>query len=128
MKIFALSVASIFGFFSVLLGALGAHQFKKILSIEKLTSFETGVKYQMYHAIVLLLIGYIFSFKTTSEKTMLWCFLLGTILFSCSIYLLCFQDYWKINLKFLGPITPLGGLLLLFGWFLMLWNIFKLRF
>lgn len=128
MKTFALSLASIFGFFSVLLGALGAHLFKKILPIEKLASFETGVKYQMYHAIILLIIGYIFTFKTNSEKLMLWSFSLGTILFSCSIYLLCFQEYWKINLKFLGPITPLGGLLLLIGWFLMLWNFSKLRF
>jgi len=122
MKTGALLFGSFFGFFAILLGAFGAHKFKEILSLERLTSFETGVKYQMYHAIVLLIIGFMFDGKSGLEKTTIYFFIFGTILFSCSIYLLSFQEVWQVNLKFLGPITPLGGLLMMLGWALLFWN------
>jgi len=122
MKTGALLFGSFFGFFAILLGAFGAHKFKEILSLERLTSFETGVKYQMYHAIVLLIIGFMFDGKSGLEKTTIYFFIFGTILFSCSIYLLSFQEVWQVNLKFLGPITPLGGLLMMLDWALLFWN------
>lgn len=120
-----LAIASVFGFFAVILGAFGAHAFKKILTADKLASFETGVKYQLYHALVLLFVGMYFSMEKSTEKTMAWFFVVGTLLFSVSIYFLSFGEYWKVNLKFLGPITPIGGLLMILGWALLFWNVWK---
>lgn len=125
MKQFVLAVGAVYGAMSVILGAFGAHAFKKILSVEKLTSFETGVKYQMYHALLLLIIGFFFSFQSSLEKGMAWSIMVGTFFFSVSIYFLSFADHWGLNLKWLGPVTPLGGLLMIIGWFLLLFCIVK---
>ncbi|WP_333862353.1 DUF423 domain-containing protein [Sphingobacterium sp.] len=116
MQNFVIITAALFGAFAIILGAFGAHAFKKILSTEKLESFEVGVRYQMYAALTLLIIGFNFSFEQQSERVAFYLITLGTILFSVSIYFLSFADYWKKNLKFLGPITPLGGLLMIAGW------------
>ena len=105
--------AAIFGMLSVIFGAFGAHALKKILSKEQLHSFEVGVKYQMYHAIVLLILG---ANSESIAAYTYWCFTLGIILFSFSIYGLVLSDAKGKKLKFLGPITPLGGLLLIIGW------------
>jgi len=108
--------AALFGGLAIILGAFGAHAFKKILSAEKLESFEVGVRYQMYAALTLLILGFNFSFDLQSERVAFYLITLGTLLFSVSIYFLSFAEYWKKNLKFLGPITPLGGLLMIAGW------------
>ena len=108
MKTLTLVIGAVYGVLSVILGAFGAHAFKKILSPEKLESFETGVRYQMYAAFFLLFVGYILKFETKSENWISWLMILGALLFSFSIYLLAFQDYWGTNLKFLGPITPVS--------------------
>ncbi|AUC13781.1 hypothetical protein BTO06_00840 [Tenacibaculum sp. SZ-18] len=114
-----LTAASIFGALSIILGAFGAHALKKKLTLEQLTSFETGVKYQMYHAIVLLLIG--FNFQSKLDNASLF-FIIGIILFSFSIYGLVLSDAFGKKIKILGPITPIGGLCLLIGWLLLLVN------
>ena len=116
MKTITLLIATILGSSAVILGAFGAHAFKKLISTEKLASFEIGVRYQMYAAIVLLIIGLQLDFAQYSERLAVYSIVTGTILFSLSIYLLSFAEYWKKNLKFLGPITPLGGLLMIVGW------------
>ncbi len=108
--------AALLGALAIILGAFGAHAFKKILPSEKLESFEVGVRYQMYTAITLLILGLNFSFEYQSERIAFYLITLGTLLFSTSIYFLAFAAYWKKNLKFLGPITPLGGLLMIAGW------------
>lgn len=108
--------AALFGGLAIILGAFGAHAFKKILSAEKLESFVVGVRYQMYAALTLLILGFNFRFELQSERVAFYLITLGTILFSVSIYFLSFAEYWKKNLKFLGPITPLGGLLMIAGW------------
>ena len=118
-----LLIASILGGLAVIFGAFGAHALKKILSEEQLKSFETGVKYQLYHAIVLLIIGFNFSMETTSEKYMAYSFILGIILFSFSIYGLVISSAKNKKLRFLGPITPLGGLFLIIGWALLSYNV-----
>lgn len=120
MKQFVLIVGSIYGLLSVILGAFGAHAFKSYLSPEKLASFETGVRYQMYHAILLIIIGLAFSFTSSIERWSAISIMAGVFLFSFSIYFLSFAEYWNMNLRFLGPITPLGGLLLIVGWGLLL--------
>jgi len=108
--------AALLGALAIILGAFGAHAFKKILSAEKLDSFEVGVRYQMYAAITLLVLGLNLSFDYQSERVAYYLITSGTLLFSGSIYFLSFAEYWKKNLKFLGPITPLGGLLMIMGW------------
>ena len=116
---FTLLFASILGGLAVLFGAFGAHALKKILNEEQLKSFETGVKYQMYHALVLLIIGFNFKLETASEKYMVYSFIIGILLFSFSIYGLVISSAKNKKLTFLGPITPLGGLFLIIGWLLL---------
>ncbi len=111
--------ASIFGCLAIILGAFGAHALKKKLTTVQLQSFETGVKYQMYHAIVLLVLGLQFNESYTNAILL---FSLGICLFSFSIYGLVLSDAFGKKMKFLGPITPLGGLCLAGGWFLLFYN------
>lgn len=125
MKQLVLIIGAIYGAVSVILGAFGAHAFKKILSPDKLASFETGVKYQMYHALLLVMIGMYFSFQTSLEKSAGWSVIIGAFLFSVSIYFLSFAETWGVNLKWLGPITPLGGLLMIVGWVLLIFCFLK---
>jgi len=126
MTQFTLLFASILGALAVVFGAFGAHALKKILSEEQLKSFEIGVKYQMYYAIVLLIVGFSFNFETASEKYMVYSFMAGIVLFSFSIYGLVISSAKNKKLKFLGPITPLGGLFLIIGWGLLFYNILNL--
>lgn len=107
---------ALFGMLAIIFGAFGAHALKKILSEDQLKSFETGVKYQMYHAIVLLVLGFNFEFSTSA---IYWCFTFGILLFSFSIYGLVLSDAKGKKLRFLGPITPIGGLLFVVGWLLI---------
>lgn len=128
MKNITLVIGGIYGLLSIILGAFGAHAFKKILSLERLESFETGVRYMMYSAFFLLFIGWIFKFDTSSEKWISWLMILGTLLFSVSIYLLAFQDYLGMNLKFLGPITPIGGAMMISSWAMLIFYFLKAKF
>ncbi|WP_262732107.1 DUF423 domain-containing protein [Gaetbulibacter sp. NE] len=108
---------ALFGMLAIIFGAFGAHALKKTLSEDQLKSFETGLKYQMYHAIVLLILGFNQEFSTSA---MYWCFTLGIVLFSFSIYGLILSDAKGKKLRFLGPITPIGGLLFVAGWLFIL--------
>ena len=116
MQQLALVAGAIFGITAIILGAFGAHAFKKIISAEKLVSFEVGVRYQMYAALSLLIMGFNLDFSQGTSTTAVYGMIAGTILFSVSIYFLSFAEYWNKNLKFLGPITPLGGLLMIISW------------
>lgn len=127
MKTVTLVIGALYGLLSVILGAFGAHAFRKILSVEKLASFETGVRYQMYAAFFLLVVGFILKFDTGVDKWISWLMILGTLLFSFSIYALSFQEYWGVNLKFLGPITPLGGLFMILSWGLLIYHFLKVK-
>ena len=111
--------AGIFGMLAVIFGAFGAHALKKRLTPEQLQSFEVGVRYQMYHALVLLALGFS-SYNITT--TTFWCFTIGIVLFSFSIYGLVLSDVKGKKMRFLGPITPIGGLLLVAGWLLVIVN------
>lgn len=122
MVLIAQAVGALLGLLAVIFGAFGAHALKKSFTKEQLKSFETGVKYQMYHAIVLIMIGFNFNLDTGPQKYMVYCFLIGTFLFSFSIYGLTLSASKSKMRKFLGPITPLGGLLLVIGWGLLLYQ------
>jgi uncharacterized membrane protein YgdD (TMEM256/DUF423 family) len=122
MNHLAIIFGAIFGFLAILLGAFGAHLLQKKLSKEQLQSFETGVKYQMYHAIVLLVLGFHLNTEVTIEKYIIYSFIIGVVLFSFSIYGLVISSANNRKLKFLGPITPLGGLFLALGWGLLIYK------
>lgn len=112
-----------YGALAVIFGAFGAHALKKTLSEEQLKSFETGVKYQIYHAIVLVLLGSSFDLSNPIENKSALCFIVGVFLFSFSIYGLVLSSARGKKIKILGPITPLGGLLLVIGWVLMAFSV-----
>jgi uncharacterized membrane protein YgdD (TMEM256/DUF423 family) len=118
----ALLFGSLFGFTAVIFGAFGAHLLKKKLTTDQLQSFETGVKYQMYHAIVLLVLGFNLEINTLVDTYSINAFIIGTILFSFSIYGLVISSANNKKLKLLGPITPLGGLFLVLGWGLLIYK------
>ena len=122
-KIF--SAAGFFGMTAIILGAFGAHALKKVLTVEQLVTFETGVKYQMYHALFLLFLGLNnhLSFKT--KKTILVLTILGIIFFSGSIYLLATDSLNDFNFKIIGFITPIGGLLLIMAWAILTIHFLK---
>ncbi|WP_298882035.1 DUF423 domain-containing protein [uncultured Polaribacter sp.] len=121
MNEIALIFGSVFGLLSVIFGAFGAHLLKKKLTTEQLQSFETGVKYQMYHAIVLLVLGFQLNNESTNNY-IVNAFIIGIILFSFSIYGLVISSASNKKIKILGPITPLGGLFLIIGWFLLIYK------
>jgi len=117
--------ACLLGAITIALGAFGAHGLKQLVSEDMITIFETGVRYQMYHVIVLLVIGLS---TMISEKTKRWVFrlfLFGILLFSGSLYLLSLGEIMSINTKFIGPITPFGGLLYILGWLRLGYGMLK---
>lgn len=116
---------ALYGCLAIIIGAFGAHALKKRLTTEQLASFETGVKYQMYHALLLLVLGFNFGYTETIEHSIVTLIIVGTFLFSFSIYGLILSDASGKKWKLLGPITPLGGTLLLIGWVLLLYYFIK---
>ena len=105
---------------AIILGAFGAHALKEVLTPERLASFETGVKYQMYHGLAFLIVGLLADRFNFSVKSFFTVAIIGIVLFSGSIYLLAMQDVLGIKMSFLGPITPLGGVLLITSWGMLL--------
>jgi len=114
-----LLIASILGGLSVAGGAFGAHALKGTLSESALASFETGIRYQMFHAIALLLVAILLGQYPEAKGlvTVGWCFVVGVLLFSGSLYGLTLG-----GIKALGPVTPLGGLAFILGWSLLAWT------
>ena len=120
-----ISTAAVLGIIAIVLGAFGAHTLKKILSVEQLTTFETGVKYQMYHALFLLFIGTSKSISEKAQKRILNLTIVGVTFFSGSIYLLATKDFLGFDIKPIGIITPIGGLLLIIAWVLLFIDFFN---
>lgn len=112
--------ACVFGLLSVILGAFGAHGLKSIISVESLQSFETGVLYQMYHALLLLFIGSTSYLPVKIKNSIFYSILIGIILFSGSIYGLATNELTGFNFKSIAFITPVGGLLLILSWIVLL--------
>ena len=120
-----IKIAIFFAATAVSLGALGAHALKDILSDSQLHSFETGVRYQLFHAITLLILALNTEKFNHHLNKSLKLMTAGICFFSFSIYLLSIQDAMGISLSFLGPITPIGGLLLICAWLILLFSIKK---
>lgn len=112
---------------SIILGAFGAHALKEVLKEEALNSFEVGVRYQVYHGLALLIMGASGFFAEIKLKPVFYLLLIGALLFSVSIYLLAIQDLLGMSLKFLGPVTPIGGMLMIIGWFVLLIKVIGAR-
>ncbi len=122
----ALIAGSILAMLSVVFGAFGAHYLKTIFTPELLSSFETGVKYQMYHSLALILTGIISLPYNTKAKLITILFIGGILLFSGSIYILCIlKSNLHIGIGGLGILTPIGGLLFILGWIMLALNIAK---
>jgi len=113
----------IFALTAVVLGALGAHALEKHLTLNQLKSFETGVRYQMYHALALILLTVLPIINDKVKKIVFYFFTTGIVLFSISIYFLSTASIWDVDFSFLGPVTPIGGLLLISGWLILLLKI-----
>jgi uncharacterized membrane protein YgdD (TMEM256/DUF423 family) len=117
-----------FACLGVVIGAFAAHGLKPLLSLKEINNFETGVKYQFYHAFALIILGILGAIIPLNErlfKVAGFLFFIGVILFSGSLYLLSTQSLFNISIPLLGPITPLGGSLLIFGWVFTAWGLIK---
>lgn len=110
---------------AVILGAFGAHGLEKLVDADRINSFTTGVRYQMYHAIVCILLGTIGVISETAKKRIFYFFVVGIILFSGSIYLLVIDEVLGVSLSSIGFVTPLGGLLLILGWIFFVFSLRK---
>lgn len=117
--------SAVFGVTAIVFGAFGAHALKTLLPIEQLTSFETAVKYQMYHALFLLFLSNTIIINEKTKKTILNLTVAGVLLFSGSIYILATMPVTGINFKPFGIITPIGGTLLIAAWIVLLFNSIK---
>ena len=113
-------IACFLGIIAILLGAFGAHSLKEVLTLEELLSFETAVRYQMYHVIVILFVNIYDGFSAKQKNRISYLLFAGIIFFSGSIYLI---HLTSISAKSIWFITPLGGLLFIVGW-IMLFMIF----
>lgn len=122
-----LIVASILGMLSIVLGAFGAHGLKALISSDAIQTFETGVKYQMYHALLLLFIGGTSMISLKTKKYIFYFVLIGVIFFSGSIYGLATNDLTNFDFKSIGFITPIGGLLLIMAWMFMFVEFLKIK-
>jgi len=119
--------ATVLGAITIAIGAFGAHGLKKLVDAEALSVFETGVRYQMYHTLALLMLGSMNMISETVKKRVFQFFTLGILLFSGSIYLLSLKEILPFNSVFLGPITPIGGGLLILGWLRWSLGMIKLK-
>ncbi len=120
-----LATGAVFGLLAVVLGALGAHALRDVLPGPSLESFQTGVHYQMYHALFLLFLGGNDWLEPTSRRWVFRLITAGVICFSGSIYLLSTQTLSNVDFSGIALVTPLGGLFLILGWAALL--LFVLR-
>lgn len=118
-----LIIAAILGAIAIILGAFGAHALKEKLDVDALASYETGVKYLMYHVLVLLFINSFGGFSDGSKNTLSLIFFIGLLFFSGSIFLISLK---VVPAKSIWFITPLGGVLLIIGWVFMAVKFFKM--
>jgi|TARA_B100000497_G_C7596134_1_gene358394 uncharacterized membrane protein YgdD (TMEM256/DUF423 family) len=116
-KIFLL--ACVTGGLGIVLGAFASHGLKPLLNTLAFESFNTGIRYQMYHSFLLFFIGLTTALKSSQKSILLKLILTGIVLFSGSIYILATNDLTSFNFKVIGFITPVGGLVLITSWLLL---------
>jgi len=115
-------IGGVFALLAVVFGAFAAHSLKSQISEDSIKSFETGVRYMMYHGIAIIILS---TLNIEGKNLILKFFLFGTIVFSGSIFLLSTQLLTNLKLTFLGPVTPIGGSLLIIGWIIFIFYSIK---
>jgi uncharacterized membrane protein YgdD (TMEM256/DUF423 family) len=119
-------MASFLGFSGIILGAFAAHGLKELISMESVQTFETGVRYQMYHALFLLFVGSTTYIKDKTKKLIFYFAVMGWVLFSGSIYGLATNLLTNFDFKTIAFATPIGGLCLIIAWILLFVNFIKM--
>ncbi|HLV63867.1 DUF423 domain-containing protein [Galbibacter sp.] len=122
-----LIAGAVLGALAVILGAFGAHGLKNLVDPESVKTFETGVKYQMYHALLLLFVGGNTFISNSTKITIMYLVIAGIILFSGSIYGLSTNSLTNFDFRKIGFITPIGGALLIASWCVLIYKFFQLR-
>lgn len=118
-------LACVTGGLGVVLGAFAAHGLRPLLSVSAFESFNTGIRYQMYHSFLLFFVGLTSVLKSSQKSILFKLILTGVLVFSGSIYLLATNDLTSFNFKVIGFITPVGGLFLIASWLLLFVYFFK---
>lgn len=118
-----LATGLVLGVLAVILGAFGAHGLKKLIGPEALSTFETGIKYQMYHALFLMVVSVLPNVTSGTKQTVLYLVVLGVLLFSGSIYFLATNPLTSFDFKKIGFVTPIGGTLLIAAWIKLLYDV-----
>ncbi|MFD2586480.1 DUF423 domain-containing protein [Croceitalea marina] len=113
----------IIGLLAVLLGAFGAHGLKRVIGPDELNTFETGIKYQMYHALFLILLSMLPDVANGTKNIVFYLVVVGLILFSGSIYFLATNALTSFDFKKIGFITPIGGTLLIAAWGYLVFSV-----
>ena len=116
------------GLIAVILGAFAAHGLRSSLSLLSLESFQTGVRYQMYHAFFLFVVRLLPQLTPAQKSRLFWLTIIGVVLFSGSIYLLSTNTLTPIDFGFFDPITPIGGLFLISAWGVLFYHTLKNKF
>lgn len=130
MTVFEKNIAATGSFIiaaTIAIGAFGAHGLKQMLDADALATFEVGVRYQMYHAFGILILGILPSISEKLKKGIFWFFIVGILFFSGSIYLLSMNSVLPFDASTIGFVTPLGGLLFIIGWFLLAYGLLTLK-
>jgi len=118
--------ATILGMLAIVLGAFAAHGLKSLITLESQQTFETGVRYQMYHAFFLLILGNLKTITAKTKRIIFYLVIIGLVFFSGSIYGLATNALTSFDFKSIGFITPIGGLLLIISWLVLLINFLKI--
>jgi uncharacterized membrane protein YgdD (TMEM256/DUF423 family) len=118
---------ALLGMTGIVLGAFAAHGLKELISPESVQIFETGVRYQMYHALFLLFIGSTTYVSTKAKKQIFYLVMIGLLLFSGSIFGLATNLLTKFDFKTIAFVTPIGGLCLIISWVLLFVNFIKIK-
>lgn len=122
-----LITGAIFGILSIVLGAFAAHGLEKLIDSDAIKTFETGVRYQIYHAFFLLILGGTSFVSLKTKKIVFYLVIAGVVFFSGSIYGLATNSLSAFDFKTIALVTPIGGLLLIFAWIVMLIDIIKTK-
>lgn len=116
--------AALLGAITIAFGAFGAHGLKELVNEQSIDSFNTGVRYQMYHTLALLIIGFSSKISDTTKKWVFRFMVMGVLLFSGSIYLLSVKELLSFDTSSIVFITPLGGILFILGWLRLAFGLF----
>ncbi|MFT6796771.1 MAG: uncharacterized membrane protein YgdD (TMEM256/DUF423 family) [Maribacter sp.] len=117
--------ACVLGLLAVVFGAFGAHGLQQLVEAKSVASFETGVRYQMYHAFLLFVLGLLSGVSEHIKRIVFYLVVGGVALFSFSIYLLAINSLFDFDFKVIAFITPIGGAVLIAAWAILGFSIYK---